>query len=71
MQPKGSHAETGIPIAFGTCSEAITLYFDRPLEERLMDPPKPIDKPYVEGEVDFDVWLHMQLLGAKNNFNKL
>ena len=70
-QPKGSHTETGVPIAFGTCSEAIMVHFDQMLEERLMAAPKPAGKPYSESEVDFDGWLHMQLLGAKNNFNKL
>jgi len=70
-QPKGSHAETGVPIDFGTCSETMTVLFDSQLEERLMVAPKPFGEPYRETEVDFDVWLHLQLLGAKNSFNKL
>jgi hypothetical protein len=47
------------------------VVFDNKLEERLMAPPKLDGEPYTEAEVDFDVWLHLQLLGAKNNFNKL
>lgn len=70
-QPDGSHAETGVPVTFSTCSEAITVVFDDKLEERLMAPPKSDGESYTEAEVDFDVWLHLQLLGAKNNFNKL
>ena len=49
----------------------MTVLFDSQLEERLMVAPKPFGEPYRETEVNFDVWLHLQLLGAKNSFNKL
>ena len=60
-----------MPLAFGTCSESVEVYIDPKLEERLMIPPKLKGEAYADFDIDFDVWLHLQLLGAKNSFNKL
>jgi hypothetical protein len=60
----GSDHAHGKPMDFAACTRAIDVTLDSKLENMLLQDVHNV------ATSDFDVWFHLQLLGAHNQFNR-